>query len=85
MKIIEINSSIYSQVSNIYLEGIQTDMATFETTAPSWEKWNASHLQLGRIAFEENNQILGWAALSPVSTRDVYKGVAEISVYISSN
>lgn len=72
----------WEQVSAIYLEGIATSLATFETDAPSWEKWNNGHLQKPRLVVRAGNNILGWAALSPVSNRCVYGGVAEVSVYV---
>ena len=57
--------------------------ATFETTAPSWEKWNDVHLTFARLVAVDNNEVVGWAALSPVSSRCVYGGVAEVSVYVA--
>lgn len=83
MKLELISESNYPQVATIYLEGLKTGMATFETEAPDWNKWNTSHLKFGRIAFSDNNQLLGWAALSPVSSRCVYGGVAEVSIYVA--
>jgi phosphinothricin acetyltransferase len=65
-----------------YLEGIATGDATFETEAPSWEQWDAAHLPFGRLAARAGDIMLGWAALSPVSKRKVYAGVAEVSVYV---
>lgn len=75
----------WEQVRAIYLEGIATGHATFETSAPVWERWNASHLSEGRIVVRSADAldlIKGWAALSPVSSRCVYAGVAEVSVYV---
>jgi phosphinothricin acetyltransferase len=83
MKLIEISEENYSEVARIYGEGLQTGTATFETTIPSWEKWNDGHLPFGRIIAVEDNNYLGWAALSPVSSRCVYGGVAEVSVYVA--
>jgi L-amino acid N-acyltransferase YncA len=71
-------------VRAIYLEGIATGMATFETTPPPWEKWDADHLPGARLVAREGSDILGWAALSPVSGRCVYAGVAEVSVYVAA-
>jgi L-amino acid N-acyltransferase YncA len=68
----------------IYLEGIATGMATFETDAPSWDAWDQSHLQFARIVARKDSEIIGWAALSPVSRRQAYAGVAEVSVYVAS-
>ena len=72
----------WEPVRSIYLEGIATGQATFETTAPSWEKWNADHLPDPRLVFRQEGKVIGWAALSPVSSRPVYAGVAEVSVYV---
>jgi L-amino acid N-acyltransferase YncA len=73
----------WPEVLRIYLEGIATGNATFETEAPSWEKWDGSHLPNCRLIAQEESKILGWAALSPVSPRRVYSGVAEVSVYVA--
>jgi len=75
----------WEQVKKIYESGIATGIATFETAAPSWEKWNEGHLTFARLVAFENNEIAGWAALSPVSGRCVYAGVAEVSVYVADN
>jgi phosphinothricin acetyltransferase len=72
----------WEQMCAIYLEGIATRNATFEQTAPSWEQWNQSHLAYGRLVARCANSVVGWAALSRVSGRCVYAGVAEISVYV---
>lgn len=72
-------------VRAIYLEGIATKNATFETSAPEWEKWDSGHLQNCRLVARLNDQVVGWAALSPVSSRCVYAGVAEESIYISES
>ena len=70
-------------VASIYGEGIATGIATFETTIPSYEAWDNAHIESCRIVAEKEDVIIGWAALSPVSSRCVYGGVAEVSVYIS--
>lgn len=72
----------WEQVRAIYLEGIATGLATFETDVPSWERWDAGHLACCRLVAHEGGQVKGWAALSAVSTRRVYAGVAETSVYV---
>ena len=74
----------WDEVRVIYLEGIATGNATFESTAPSWEEWNASHLPHSRLVTRTNNEVVGWAALSAVSRRAVYAGVAEVSIYVKS-
>jgi len=73
----------WDQVKAIYLEGIATGHATFETDVPSWERWDAAHLQFARLVARRNGEVLGWAALTRVSERCVYAGVAEVSVYVS--
>ena len=74
----------WDAVLAIYLEGIATRNATFETSAPEWEKWDSSHRADCRLVARQGNGILGWAALSPVSGRCVYAGVAEVSIYITA-
>lgn len=71
-------------VRSIYLEGIATGNATFETVAPNWQEWDAAHLKHSRIVMVAGKVIAGWAALSPVSKREVYRGVAEVSVYVAA-
>jgi phosphinothricin acetyltransferase len=83
MKIINLNAANYNAVREIYEHGIATGNATFQTEAPSWEEWDKSHLPTCRlVALDENEKVMGWAALTPVSGRCVYAGVAEVSVYI---
>jgi phosphinothricin acetyltransferase len=72
-------------VRAIYLEGIRSGHSTFETDAPSWERWDEGHLQIARLVMRDAETIHGWAALSPVSKRDVYRGVAEVTVYVSES
>jgi L-amino acid N-acyltransferase YncA len=72
----------WEQVRSIYQEGIATGDATFEKDAPPWEKWNESHLPSCRLVARSGDTVLGWAALSSVSNRCVYGGVAEVSIYI---
>ncbi|MGN7823366.1 GNAT family N-acetyltransferase [Chitinophaga sp. 22536] len=72
-----------SQVLSIYEAGIATGNATFQTAAPSWEEWDQSHLKTCRLVTVENNRVLAWAALTAVSSRCVYSGVAEVSVYVA--
>ena len=71
-------------VREIYREGIATGHATFETEVPDWEKWDSGHRQDCRLIARIGEQVLGWAALSPVSGRCVYAGVAEVSVYVAA-
>jgi L-amino acid N-acyltransferase YncA len=69
-------------VSAIYAEGIATRNATFETTVPSWDEWACAHMGHHRLVGRVNDEVVGWAALSRVSTRQCYRGVVEDSVYI---
>ena len=70
-------------VAAVYEEGIATRLATFETAAPGWEEWDAAHLAGHRLVAEEHGEVVGFAALAPVSSRCVYEGVAEESVYVA--
>ena len=70
-------------VREIYAQGIKTGQATFETSAPDWESFDRSHTQDCRLIARQGNEIVGWGALSPFSSRPVYCGVAEASVYIA--
>ena len=78
-----ISSEDYPQIRDIYLEGIATGHATFETEAPDWEGWDEKFLRDCRVVAERDGEVLGWAALSPVSDRCVYGGVAEVAVYVA--
>ncbi len=72
-------------VARIYAEGIATGFATFEKTVPSYEDWDQGHLNSCRLVAQDGEDLLGWAALSPVSSRCVYGGVGEVSVYVGQN
>lgn len=71
-------------VRDIYAEGIAAGNATFETQVPEWDVWDANYLPHCRLVAREGERIVGWAALSPVSRRAVYAGVAEVSVYVAA-
>jgi L-amino acid N-acyltransferase YncA len=75
----------WPSVREIYVEGIATGHATFETEAHLWEEWNASHSASARLVARQGETVFGWAALSPVSSRKVYAGVAEVSVYVAES
>lgn len=85
MQIIPLQAKHYDEVKSIHNEGIASGVATFETNASEWPDWNQSHLPNCRIVSVENEVVLGWAALSPISSRSVYRGVAEVSVYVKSD
>ena len=74
----------WETVRAIYREGMATGDATFEAAVPGWEAWDEHHLRHGRLVAREGGQVVGWAALSPVSGRCIYSGVAEVSVYVTA-
>jgi L-amino acid N-acyltransferase YncA len=75
----------WTAVERIYLEGIATRNATFETESPGWEAWDRGHLGDLRLVALRHGEPVGWAALSKVSDRCVYDGVAEGSIYIAAS
>jgi len=75
----------WADVSRIYAEGITTGFATFEKDIPTYESWDTAHMKTCRLIATHANKVLGWAALSPVSSRCVYGGVAEVSVYVGKD
>jgi phosphinothricin acetyltransferase len=77
-------SDDWPSVRGIYEEGIGTGHATFELRAPAWEVWDGSHVVCCRLVAEDDAGLAGWAALSRVSARAVYAGVAEVSVYVAA-
>jgi L-amino acid N-acyltransferase YncA len=72
-------------VRSIYREGIATGNATFETDVPEWQEWDRRHLGDCRFVARREGQVVGWGALSPVSSRCVYAGVAEVSIYVAAS
>jgi L-amino acid N-acyltransferase YncA len=75
----------WPEVARIYAEGIATGNATFETDVPSWREWDAAHLAEHRFVSVEVGEVLGWISLAPVSSRRCYRGVAEVSAYVSES
>ncbi len=67
----------------IYGGGIATGHASFQETVPAWEEWDAGHLECCRLVAEQEGRAVGWAALAPVSARQVYAGVGEVSIYLA--
>jgi len=70
--------------SRIYAEGIATGQATFETAPPAWDDWDREHLPVCRLVARRDGELIAWAALAPVSARHVYRGVAEVSMYVAA-
>src|ERR1041385_7918817 len=81
----KMRDSDWEQVREIYLEGIRSGHSTFETEAPPWEHWNETHLPFARLVMRAGERVNGWAALSPASKRQVYRGVAELTVYVAES
>ncbi len=75
----------WAQVAAVYWEGIQTKIATFQAEVPSWEQWDKSHCADCRLVARAGDTVLGWAALTPISSRCVYAGVADVSIYVGQN
>ena len=82
MEIKSISKDNFSEVVEIYKQGLATNISTFQNDLPQWEDWNNGHLDFCRISIYKNNKMIGWAALTAVSTRRVYEDVAEVSIYI---
>ena len=85
MKIREMRPEDWNDVRRIYLEGIATGIATFQQSAPEYEDWDRGHLADCRLVAEEEGHILGWTALSATSSRPVYWGVVEVSLYVGAD
>lgn len=83
--IVAMTEAHWPAVRAIYEQGIATRKATFATSAPAWEEWHARHLPACRLVAVRDGEIVGWAALSPVSSREVYCGVQEVSVYVAES
>jgi phosphinothricin acetyltransferase len=81
----ELTAEDWPAVARIYAEGIASRLATFETRTPSWDEWDAGHLVTPRLVADAGGQTVGWAALSPVSRRAAYRGVAEVSLYVAAS
>jgi L-amino acid N-acyltransferase YncA len=83
MKTRDLRPQDWLDVVRIYEEGMLTGNATFETQLPSWEAWDAGHLAEHRLVVTLDDEVVGWAALSPYSDRECYRGVAEESIYVA--
>jgi L-amino acid N-acyltransferase YncA len=83
VEIVPMTEQNWAAVREIYLQGIATGNATFEQSVPGYYEWDERHLPTCRLIARWKDKILGWAALSRVSSRSVYEGVAEVSIYIA--
>lgn len=75
----------WGEVVEIFYQGIQTNNATFTTSCPSYEEWDKAHIKPCRLVADWDGEVVGWAALTPYSSRECYKGVASVSIYIDTN
>ena len=71
-------------VLKIYQQGLDTGEASFEIETPDWENWQTKYLPHSRLVWEQEGKVEAWAALAPVSVRDCYRGVAEVSIYVAT-
>ncbi len=77
----EMTSGDWKRVKEIYEQGLEKGMSTFNTICPSYEEWNMGHIEECRFVAQEKEQVVGWCAISKTSARDAYKGVVEVSIY----
>ncbi len=82
MQIVALKKEHYPGVSMIYSEGLRTGVASFESTVPNWKQWDEKFLKTCRYVVLVDKKVIAWCALSAVSNRDVYKGVAEDTIYV---
>ena len=76
------NKEDWNRVAEIYTEGLERGKSTFNTVCPEYEEWNKNHLVDCRYVAEIEGKVVGWAAISPTSAREAYKGVVEVSIYV---
>ena len=81
----EMRKEDWERVSAIYTQGIESGGSTFNTECPGFAEWDASHCRECRFVFEEENTVAGWVAVSPTSSRECYRGVVEVSLYVDRN
>lgn len=81
----EMKEADWEQVGKIYKQGMDSNLATFQTELPTYEEWDKGHLNICRLVAVKNDKIIGWAALLPTSSRKAYEGVVELSLYIDEN
>lgn len=85
MEIRVMKNSDWERVVSIYRQGIASNNATFETDIPEYDKWNMAHHKDGRLVLTQNDMVIGWCALSSISSRPAYAGVAEVSIYLEES
>jgi L-amino acid N-acyltransferase YncA len=84
VEIEEMRPEDWPEVSRVYAEGIATGRATFEEHPPAWDGWDQDHLPECRLVARRDGRVVAWAALAPVSGRECYRGVAEVSIYVAA-
>ena len=85
MQIKELEKDNYDSVNFIYKQGIETNLATFQMDCPTFEEWDKAHFNFCRFGMFDEDRLIGWIALTPVSNRCVYSGLAEVSIYVDNN
>ncbi len=80
----EMKDSDWSRVSEIYCQALKEGRSTFNTQCPTFEEWDKGHIKKCRYVYEEDNKVVGWIVISPTSSREVYRGNVEMSVYVDS-
>ncbi|MEM7186520.1 MAG: N-acetyltransferase family protein, partial [Bacteroidota bacterium] len=85
MKIAALQPEHFNSVAGIYEEGMATGVATFETEVPDWTTWDKKFLPMCRYVMLHEEEVVGWCALSPASKREVYRGVAEVTIYVAAS
>lgn len=80
----KLQNSDSEAVLKIYQQGLDTGEASFEIEAPDWDAWQTKYLRHSRLVWEQDGKVQAWAALAPVSLRDCYRGVAEVSIYVAN-
>jgi L-amino acid N-acyltransferase YncA len=83
LRIDSMSESDWPEIEQIYAEGLATGVGSFETEVPSWDQWNADRLPHSRLVARDDG-VVGWAALSAVSKRSCYRGVAEVGIYVAA-
>lgn len=78
----EMTKADWQDVSRIYAQGLKTKMSTFQTEVPSYSQWDNNHISACRFVITMEHAVVGWCALSPISSRSVYQGVGEVSIYL---
>lgn len=85
MEIQQLTVEHWPEVRAIYQSGLATGNANFSSQVPGWEEWDNAHLKSCRLVMTDDDKVLGWVAITAISDRCVYAGVAEVSVYVDES